>query len=101
MLNWTPEYRQVLNTKKIAVLLSGIWTTRRKSFPAQNSKALTLRELFTRRRLIDNWAEQWPGQPFLYWNFVFKLNILQTDSFSGYEQNFKQRKHFEKANPRH
>ena len=28
------------------------------------------------------------------------LNILQTDSFSGYEQNFKQRKHFEKANPR-
>ena len=32
---------------------------------------------------------------------VFKLNILQTDSFSGYEQNFKQRKHFEKANPRY
>ena len=30
---------------------------------------------------------------------VFKLNILQTDSFSGYEQNFKQWKHFEKAKP--
>ena len=73
MLNWTPEYRRVLrNTKKIAVLLSGIWITRRKSFPAQNSKALISREVFTRRRLIDNWVEQWPGQPFLYWNFVFK-----------------------------
>ena len=37
MLNWTPEYRRALNTNlmKIAVLLSGIWTTRRKSFPAQ------------------------------------------------------------------
>ena len=32
---------------------------------------------------------------------VFKLNILQTDSFSGYKQNFKQRKHFQKANPRY
>ena len=81
MLNWTPEYRRVLNTKKIAVLLSGIWTTRRKSFPAQNTKALTSREVFTRRRLIDNWAEQWPGQPFytgpssLIPNITFPLTI--------------------------
>ena len=37
------------------------------------------------------------------WLFTIRtaFGILETDSFSGYEQNFKQRKHFEKANPRY
>ena len=42
-----------------------------------------------------------PGFPEEGQLLVFKLNILKTDSFSGYEQNFKQREHFEKANPRY
>ena len=35
-----------------------------------------------------------------FWH-LSSTDILQTDSFSGYEQNFKQRQHFEKAKPRY